>query len=82
MRAKDVSDTRRDMRHEVLENIVTKHVEQKKNKKIQDSYEEVDNLVLNYKIDLESLLVENFEENFVSMTSNFAVCCVTVSFAN
>ena len=56
-------------------------MEQKKTKKIQDNYEEADNLVLNYKIDLDSLLVANFEEDFASMTTNFAVCCVTVSFS-
>ena len=46
--------------------------------KIQDNFEEVDNLVLNYKIDLESLMTKRFDGNFVDMTTNFAVNCVTV----
>ena len=60
--------------------MVHNNVERKKPNKIPDNFDEVDNLKLDYKIDLESLLTANFDENFEEMTTNFAVCCVTVSF--
>ena len=62
-----------------LEHMVNKNVERKKSSKIPDNFEEVDNLMLDYKIDLESLLKANFDETFAAMTTNFAECCVTVS---
>ena len=62
-----------------LETMISQNAERKKPSKIQDNFEEVDNLVLNYKIDLESLMTARFDGNFVDMTTNFAVNCVTVN---
>jgi hypothetical protein len=59
--------------------MISQNAERKKPSKIQDNFEEVDNLVLNYKIDLESLMTARFDGNFVDMTTNFAVNCVTKS---
>ena len=63
-----------------LETIISQNIERKKPSKIQDNFEEVDNLVLNYKIDLDSLMTKRFDGNFVDMTTNFAVNCVTVKY--
>ena len=64
-----------------LETMISQNAERKKSSKIQDNFEEVDNLVLNYKIDLESLMTARFDENFADMTTNFAVNCVTVKYS-